>query len=463
MPRTSRQGSQQHGGPISSRGSSRSTRSSTRTGRVSAVLPLNPPIIPTSSSSSGDTSTGLPIDSPLYLNQLLNIVRTEVRQEMAGTRPPVIPPTPVPDTTVSLGSLPPSPTIASVATLTNPVPTPTTISIGTTHPSLVTSHLTGLTAGDLLNLSQPPTTAASGMILSSSIEPIPPRLVQRIQSGQFVEMRELLSDNLALFQQMETLHGQASWSLAPPSHRPRTREVPSLVSWLFCFITYVAVKTTDPITKDMLAYCHLIIREALRHGGTGWQEYDRIFRQQLAIDHTLPWNALQPCLQASTILGQRSSRGTFCSLCRGVDHGNDQCALRAMQPPPTTAITAPSMVTHYSHRFPCQETRARICISWNRGACVYPGTCAFQHICATCQRPHRARECPENPAGSLYKRSSAVPRPTPLLLHSEVNRHSIVDKTLGIDQYLSTQYLITIFALIDLFLFIDLILFITQS
>ena len=165
----------------------------------------------------------------------------------------------------------------------------------------------------------------------------------------------------------------------------------------------------------MLAYCRLIIREALRHGGTGWQEYDRVFRQQLAIDQTLPWNALQPGLQASTILGQRSGRHTFCSLCRGVDHRNDQCALRAMQPPPTMATTAPSTVTCYSQRFPRQETRARICISWNRGACVLSWYMRIPtHLChLPTATPGKGIICPETPAVSLYKQSSAVSRPTP--------------------------------------------------
>ena len=42
---------------------------------------------------------------------------------------------------------------------------------------------------------------------------------------------------------------------------------------------------TDPTTCDQLAYSRLIIREALCHGGVGWLNYDRAFRQQAAVDH----------------------------------------------------------------------------------------------------------------------------------------------------------------------------------
>ncbi len=42
----------------------------------------------------------------------------------------------------------------------------------------------------------PVTVPSVGLILSPSVEPVPPKLLQRITSGQFLEMRELLPDNL---------------------------------------------------------------------------------------------------------------------------------------------------------------------------------------------------------------------------------------------------------------------------
>ena len=137
-----------------------------------------------------------------------------------------------------------------------------------------------------------------GMILSPAADPIPHTLVQRIQSGQFVEMRDLLADNIALLNQLASLQGTVSLPLNT-ANRTRLREVPSLVSWLYCFTAYVAVRTSDPLARNMLAYSRLIIREALRHGGSGWMEYDRVFRRQLAINPAMSWNTLEPGLQAA--------------------------------------------------------------------------------------------------------------------------------------------------------------------
>lgn len=77
----------------------------------------------------------------------------------------------------------------------------------------------------------------------------------------------------------------------------------------------------------MLAYCRLTIREALRHGNNGWQEYDRSFRRQVVIDNNLPLNTLLPGLQAATLTTPGTSRGsTVCTVCQEPDHVATQCA-----------------------------------------------------------------------------------------------------------------------------------------
>ena len=253
------------------------------------------------------------------------------------------------------------------------------------------------------------TSAQTGLILSPAADPIPQNLVQRIQSGQFVEMRDLLADNIALLNQLSSLQGTVPLPHTLVS-RTRLREVPSLVSWLYCFTAYVAVRTTDPATRDMLAYSRLLIREALRHGGAGWLEYDRVFRRQVAINPTIPWNTIQPGLQAATIFGQSSAAGVFCSLCSECDHTASQCALATVQqqlvstPITQQASARPPVGSRPSKR---PETLLHICVNWNKGACRRP-LCTFRHICATCQLVHRARDCPDTPKDSEYKQVPAT-------------------------------------------------------
>ena len=117
----------------------------------------------------------------------------------------------------------------------------------------------------------------------------------------------------------------------------------------------------------------------------GWQEYDRTFRRQAAIDTSLPWNVLVPGLQAATLLGNRSGPpGLFCGLCREPDHSTGQCALSVTQQPASSSSPAT-----FSRRPRRPETIAGICASWNQGRCAFPGYCSFRHICAVCRSNHR--------------------------------------------------------------------------
>ena len=165
---------------------------------------------------------------------------------------------------------------------------------------------------------------------------------------------------------------------------------------------------SDPNTRSMLAYSRLLICEALCHGGSGLMEYDRVFRRQLAINPTMPWNTLEPSLQAATILGQRNSTGMFCSICQECDHSANQCALAPLQQQVRSYIGGEPSMPSPSRPPRCPESLARICVSWNKGLCTVSG-CSYRHICAGCHCDHKARVCPELPLTSEYKQLTQTP------------------------------------------------------
>lgn len=319
-----------------------------------------------------------------------------------------------------LGTLPPQASLQSVTVSTGTVPvwtntapsssTAPTASIHLPVNSLMTPQYQFPITTNLLNSSLLPSLSTPGMILSPAADPIPRALVQRIQSGQFVDMRDMLADNISLLNQLSSLQGTVALPFNT-INRTRLREIPSLVSWLYCFNAYVAVRTPDPLTQQMLAYSRLIIREALRHGGPGWLEYDRVFRRQQSINPALAWNALEPSLQAATILGQRTS-GTFCTLCQESDHVASQCALAPLQQQLQTSHVSTTVSQPPSTSRPPKrpETILRICVAWNKGQCTKP-RCTFRHVCATCQNAHKARDCADTPPDSEYKAGfSATPK-----------------------------------------------------
>jgi hypothetical protein len=217
-------------------------------------------------------------------------------------------------------------------------------------------------------------------------------------------MKDLLADNMSLCLQLETLPGPHHVYSGLP--KPRLREIQSPLAWMSCFLAYVAVLTPDAKTRDLLTYGRLVLREAQRHGGPGWQEYDKIFRQHAALDPSVKWNELNASLHASTVMTFRSGSSHCCGLCHEPDHDAANCALLGIQtqlPQLPTIRGGPPTHGGPVRRAARPETLERICVSWNRGRCSFPN-CSFRHVCATCKRRgHRAKECDETPANSSYR------------------------------------------------------------
>ena len=225
---------------------------------------------------------------------------------------------------------------------------------------------------------------ASPLILSSALPPIPAKVVDRISASSFVDLKELLPDNMALLQRLQETSAGSQATAGGPS---RMREVRDPLTWAACFMGFVAARADLPGTRDLLAYGQLILQLARQHGGGGWIAYDNQFRQQAAAGATSPWSELNLSLMAATVFaagGEAPAR--VCQLCFAADHTARDCALaslevgRTTQGPPSGARASP-------HPRP-YRAQDEICRRFNRGTCS-ASSCRFEHICASCQKPGR--------------------------------------------------------------------------
>ena len=116
--------------------------------------------------------------------------------------------------------------------------------------------------------------------------------------------KEFLPDNVALHQRLESL-GSVAFLATPSPARPNLHEVPNLLSLVSCFATCAAVlaEARPDLIKSHLAYLALIVAEARKHGGDGWQAYDSVFGQNAAHDPTADWSRLDTSLHAATFFG----------------------------------------------------------------------------------------------------------------------------------------------------------------
>ena len=244
--------------------------------------------------------------------------------------------------------------------------------------------------------------ASAAFQLSSSFQPVPAKMVAKIRSLQYVDMRELLPDNVSLLKNMEELDAKFVSASLPATARPKLREVHSLLTWASCFTLYVAIlaESHPHVVQQRLAYMALIVREARRNGGEGWRSYDTIFRQNAASNPALDWSILDSALYSSTFLVQRSQSGIFCHHCFCSDHSSKDCALQPF------AEERKGQFFRQSSRASTHAgiTAIPICLSWNKGKCIKGAACKYRHSCATCPGSHQACNCPEAQPTSIFKR-----------------------------------------------------------
>ena len=235
------------------------------------------------------------------------------------------------------------------------------------------------------------------VVISPAFPPIPAKLAAKILSGAYVEMRELLPDNIMLRRQLEI---QDEFAPSPSQPKPPLREVQSITSWVCCMVTYLAVLAkAGRVTADHLAYVRLVVSEAAKYKGDGWRAYDATFRQNVAAQAPgMHWSRLDAGLHAVSFQSMRpvaSTTAAGCSLCWEPDHATQDCALQ-------TAVNARQRTASKLRSRspgPGKPPYPTVCYSWNSGACVrFPNSCKFEHICSKCarggaRRPHKAVDC----------------------------------------------------------------------
>ena len=208
----------------------------------------------------------------------------------------------------------------------------------------------------------------------------------------FIDFKELLAKLLALVNRIQELtQASKSYLSLTDAASARMHNSANLLTWVSCFLTFMAVKSDCQLTRALAAYGQIIINLARKHGGQGWLAYDQLFRQQVAAGSPLKWNDLSASLMAATVI---KSGGECCSLCHAADHGSQDCALASSEPMISQHKAPPSTSTRY--RGPRPKPYARqdeVCQRFNRGSCA-AASCKFAHVCSLCNKAgHGAHEC----------------------------------------------------------------------
>ena len=238
--------------------------------------------------------------------------------------------------------------------------------------------------------------------LAESLPMIPATLVDKILKGQYVDMCDLLQDNI-LLSKKSTNGGAGGGGGSEPSvgHTQRrkrefTKDEAGLLSWIQCFAAFTAIVCSQDPTRcnDLLAYMVIMVNEARRFKYQGWLTYDEMFRQSVAKSKSTTWANLNGTLYATTFLSQQKGESVTCRTCSSPDHYTHQCALYDRRPAPYYRSASPPKRKRARSKSPEKGAGAGICYAWNDGKCSRGTSCRWRHyVCLKCGEDHKAIHC----------------------------------------------------------------------
>ena len=125
-----------------------------------------------------------------------------------------------------------------------------------------------------------PTThlVASALTSGSSIPPVPPNLVQKIESGEFIELGYLVPNHLGFEETVGSKSKQCP--------------ITNISEWLQVFAVYVSViaRKQPQRVPDLMGYQILMLEASNEYQNNCWLAYDRRFRKQAASQPNCKWS-----------------------------------------------------------------------------------------------------------------------------------------------------------------------------
>ena len=135
----------------------------------------------------------------------------------------------------------------------------------------------------------------------AAIPLIPPNLVEKIESGAFVEMGDLLPSCLGLDDAAKSTQKHCL--------------ITNIMEWLQSFAVYVTViaRKQPQRVPDLMGYQVLILEASSEYKNDCWMAYDRYFRQDATSQPQCSWSNIDTTLWLLAFSGQaRANRCKFC-------------------------------------------------------------------------------------------------------------------------------------------------------
>ena len=208
-------------------------------------------------------------------------------------------------------------------------------------------------------------------VVGPGYAPVPYKLVSKITAGHFVDLADLLLDNI----RAQEIEPQAflEGKLVVSGSKKRVIEIADIVTWIdaFTIFSMILCHTFPSRWKDLNQYKLLIIQPARRFSDKSWLHCDIAFRKEVAASGSTDWSRMHPDLYNFHTRSPAASGSSKFS---------------------ASSLTEPlgSSDNPWSSQY---------CHSWNDGRCRWPfGCCRFRHSCESCDGDHPRIHCPQRSA-----------------------------------------------------------------
>ena len=134
------------------------------------------------------------------------------------------------------------------------------------------------------------------LVVGPGYAPVPYKLVSKIKAGLFVDLADLLPDNI----RAQEIEPQAFLEGKPvvSGSKKRVIEIADIVTWIeaFTIFSMILCHTFPSRWKDLNQYKLLIIQTARRFSDKSWLHYDIAFRKEAAASGSTDWFRMHPDL-----------------------------------------------------------------------------------------------------------------------------------------------------------------------
>ena len=235
------------------------------------------------------------------------------------------------------------------------------------------------------NGQQPPVPAAPALnqsfVVGPGYSPVPYKVVSQIISGKYINLEDLLPENISAQEPEPQLMFDGRLVFSPAPKKPK-RQIADIVTWLeaFSVLSLILGSYFPHRWLDLTKYKLLIVRTYRQFSGSAWLNYDREFREHVAAERLTEWSTMNVQLY------------------------NFHTAGAHVRP----RVAASTVVATGLEPQGSQSTRT-ICLSWNSGRCVAPSAqCRFRHACGNCGGEHRSSSCKTSSKLHKSERSRSV-------------------------------------------------------